>query len=108
MQRTAPGHPQALKLGRNILDSRVRRIYEDILSNIESLDEDVRLECNNIEVRAHLDDEMICLVVPYRELVHVKIGEGEVREIRIREDSEYAEAVDMILKRFLELAQSKM
>ncbi len=86
----------------------MRRIYEDILSNIVSLDEDVRLECNSLEVRVHLEEEMLCRIVPYRELVHVKIGEGEVWEIRIREEAGYAEAVDMILKRFVEMTQSRM
>jgi hypothetical protein len=42
--------------------------------------------------------------VPYRELVHIQVGDSPVWEARIRNERDYLEAVDMMLRAFVRMA----
>jgi hypothetical protein len=84
-----------------IANQRVREWYRRFLDAVCSVHDDVILRTTRAEVRVFWGDALLCRVVPYRELFHVQVGEGDVWEIRVRNEGGYLDTLDRVLERFL-------
>jgi hypothetical protein len=62
---------------------------------------DVSLSVGTVDIRAEAWGRQLCRIVPYRELIHVQVGEAPMWESRVRDEAAYLEAIDMILSTFL-------
>lgn len=65
------------------------------------LHEGITVQPSAVEVRLFLGSDLLCRVVPYRELLHVQIGDSPGWETRVRDEGGFLEAVDRLLHRFL-------
>jgi len=93
-------------LGDVIASANVRQLYHALLETLVSLHDGVALRHSAVDVRAEFRGRTFCRIVPYRELVHLQVGEAPVWEVRVRDEVEYLEAVDRILGVFTRLAAS--
>ena len=91
------------KLGDVIANVTVRGFFFELLGILQDLHEDVVVQHGPVDIRAEYLDKCICRIVPYRELVHLHIGESPVWEVRIRDEAGYLDAVDRILDVYLSL-----
>lgn len=103
-RETFPAPRPSAGLGEIISDASIRRRFDDLLGLLEGLHERVTVSIGNVDVRVEYDGKLLCRVVPYRELIHLQIGDSPTWEIRVGNDKGYAEAVDRILKTFLSMA----
>ena len=87
-----------------ITDQSVRSMYGSLVECLESLHGSVRVKESGIELRAEFENNLLCRVVPYRELLHIQVGKDPTWEVRVRDRSGYAGAVDRILREFLRLS----
>jgi hypothetical protein len=96
--------PRPHRLGDTISDATVRGFYHKLLEIVGTLHDDVTLHHTEVDVRAEYEGCPICRLVPYRELIHLQIGDAPAWEIRIRDEQGFLEAVDRVLEKFVELA----
>jgi hypothetical protein len=87
-----------------IVNASVRALFHELIEILSNLHGDVVRHCCPVDVRAEFDGRTICRIVPYRELIHLQIGDAPVWEVRIRDEAGYLEAVDRILVVFLSMA----
>jgi hypothetical protein len=90
--------------GETITNLAVRGYFYELLEILTNLGEDVEINESPVDIRVEYSGNTICRLVPYRELIHLHVGEGPVWEVRIRDEAGYLEAVDRILDVFLFLA----
>lgn len=95
-------HPSG-KLGDVISNVTVRGFFCELVDMLADLHEGVEVQHGPVDIRAEYAGKSICRIVPYRELVHLHIGESPVWEVRVREETGYLEAVDRILDVYLTL-----
>lgn len=80
----------------------IRGYFHELIDILSSLHEDVAVHLGPVDIRAEYANRTICRVVPYRELIHIHIGDAPVWEVRVRNEAGYLEAVDGILDVFLD------
>lgn len=84
----------------------MRQIYDRLLTGLRVLHHDVAVTENALEARAEYAGRSLCRLVPYREVIHVQIGESPQWESRIRDSAGFHSAMDRLVKTFLEMASS--
>lgn len=92
--------------GRIIVDRRLRKLHDDFLDAVRGLHEGVSVEHSRLETRVLFRGSLLCRVAAYPELFHVRIGEKNSWEIRVRDRAGCAETLDRVLARFLEIYAS--
>ena len=95
--------PPAPSLADIIVDRTLRQLYDRLIDALRGLHADVAVSESAVEARAEYDGRTLCRIVPYRELVHVQVGDPRVWEIRVRDTAGFHEVLDRILRTFLEL-----
>jgi len=75
-----------------------------MVDHLENLHGDVVVRKSELDLRAEFAGRTICRVVPYRELLHVQIGDTVVWETRVKTETGFMEAMGRILEAFLKLA----
>lgn len=90
-------------LSEAITDSRLQEIYLDCVAKVSSLHEEVTHSVTDLEVRFFFRGALLVRIVPYRELLHVHVGDNPGWEVRIREEEGYLETLDLILNQFLRI-----
>jgi hypothetical protein len=89
------------KLGDVIANATVRSYFYELIGILTDLHEKVEVQHGPVDIRAEYAGRCICRIVPYRELVHLRIGEAPVWEVRVRDEAAYLDAVDRILDVYL-------
>ncbi len=97
-----PGQPD--RLGDVIVDGAVRDYYREMIRHLENLHGDITIHRSEVDLRAEYAGRLICRMVPYRELLHIQIGESPVWETRVKNETGFMEAMGRILETFLKLA----
>lgn len=92
-------HPHGL--GDVINDQSVRALFEKMRRDLAQIHTDVSVVESEIDFRAEYGDEVICRVVPYRELLHVHVGANPTWEARIRSETAYADVMERVVGVFL-------
>lgn len=87
--------------GESIANLTVRGFFYELLEILSNLGEDVEIGTSPVDIRAELFGKTLCRVVPYRELIHLHVGDDPVWEIRVRNETGHLEAVDRILEVYL-------
>lgn len=87
-----------------ISNASVRGFYDQMMNHLDTLNEGVVVCQSDVDVRAEFDGRLICRIVPYRDLLHLQIGDSPTWEIRVRDEGGYMEAMGRILEIFLRLA----
>ena len=87
-----------------IADGAVRALYHRVLALVSGLHADVRVEESDVDVRVSFGGRPLCRVVPYRELVHVQIGNDFTWETRVRSDQGFRILADRLLREFVAAA----
>lgn len=99
--------PQAARLGDQISDGAVSKLFYRYLESVGGMHDDIAEKTSSVEIRLFFGDELVCRLVPYRELFHVQIGDGSVWETRVRNEAMFEDTLDHTLHRFLELRAAK-
>lgn len=81
-------------------------MYERLVGILRGLHTDVCVNETGVELRARVGDRTLCRVVPYRELLHIQIGDAPVWEVRVRDEAAFLDAVDRVLRAFTEVVAS--
>lgn len=89
-------------LGDVIANVAVRGFFHELLEILSNLHEDVAVRWSPVDIRAEFAARTICRIVPYRELIHIHVGDAPAWEVRVRDEVGYLEAVDRILDVFLD------
>jgi hypothetical protein len=92
------------RLSETVGDAAVRERFVQLVGDVMRLHQDVSVTLSGIDVRAEFSGRTLCRIVPYRELIHVQVGEDPVWETRMRSESGYAESVHRIVDEFLRAA----
>ena len=98
---------RAARLAGEIYDRQVRRLFGQFVETMLGLHEDIRSEGTDVELRILYREELLCRLVPYRELFHVQVGESPAWETRVRTPDAFADTVDRALQRFLNIHVSR-
>jgi hypothetical protein len=88
-------------LGDVIVNVGVRGFFCELIQILTDLHEEVEIHHGPVDIRAEYAGNCICRIVPYRELIHIQIGESPIWEVRVRNESAYLDAVDRILDVYL-------
>jgi hypothetical protein len=80
----------------------VKELFLRLAADLDRLHRDVAVRASDIDVRADVAGRPLCRLVPYRELIHVQVGDGPTWESRVREAGGYYQAVDMIAATLLQ------
>jgi hypothetical protein len=91
-------------LGDVIANATVRGFFFELMQILTDLNEDVEIQNGPVDIRAEYAGKRLCRVVPYRELIHLHIGESPVWEVRVRDQAAYLDAIDRILDVYLRIA----
>ncbi len=81
-----------------------REAWDRLLACVEGLGDDVRVRRGPMEVRAEVAERTLCRLVPYRELVHVLVGDSPAWETRVRTPDDVFDAADRIVTAYLRRA----
>jgi hypothetical protein len=81
----------------------VKALFLRLADDLNRLHGDVTVSVSDIDLRADAAGRPLCRLVPYRELIHVQVGDGPTWESRVRESGGYYQAVDMIVATLLQL-----
>lgn len=81
-------------------------MYERLVAILGGLHTDVSVGETGVELRARVGERTLCRVVPYRELLHVQVGDAPVWEVRVRDEAAFLDAVDRILRAFVGIVAS--
>lgn len=82
-------------------DPAVRELCRRLIDELECLHSAVSMTAGAVDVRVDAWGRQLCRIVPYRELIHVQVGDERTWETRVRDEDSYVEALDMILSAFL-------
>lgn len=102
-----PADSPCAMLSEAITDSRVRELYLDCIANVSGLHEEVTHAVTGLEVRFFFRDALLARIVPYRELLHIQVGNASGWEIRVREEQGYLETLDLIIHQFLHIFSNR-
>lgn len=92
------------RLAETITDPPARERFLRLVGEVMRLHQDVAVVVSGIDVRAEFAGGTLCRIVPYRELVHVQVGEDPMWETRMRTDLGYTESIHRIVDVFLRAA----
>jgi hypothetical protein len=90
-------------LAERIGEERLRGLYTRMLDALGSFSGSLDAEVSAVEARFLYRGRFLCRIVPYREIIHIQIGDSPTWETRIRDDSGWAQALDRLFERFLEI-----
>jgi len=93
-------------LGDVIANVTVRGFFCELIEILTELHERVEIQHGPVDIRAEYDGNCICRIVPYRELIHLHIGDSPVWEVRVRDEAAYLDAVDRILDVYLSIVSA--
>jgi hypothetical protein len=99
--------PRASMLSEGISDGKLRDIYIELIQRLISLHEEIKLSCSDLEVRISFRGALIARVVPYRELLHIRVGDAPGWEVRVREEQGYLETLDLAIHQFLRVVSTQ-
>jgi hypothetical protein len=92
---------RSVGFGDVIANVSVRGFFHELIDILSNLHEDVEVSRSPVDIRAEYGGRSICRVVPYRELIHLHVGDSPAWETRIRDEAGYLDAVDRILDVYL-------
>lgn len=103
-----PSHvpPAVRALADTIADAGARERFVRLVTEVGRLHPGVDVTVTGVDVRAEFNGGTLCRIVPYRELIHVQVGEDPMWETRVRTDAGYLAALDRIVDAFLRAAAS--
>ena len=90
--------PPTSSLAEVVANPALARLVDDLRVALARLHGDVRLVETSMELRAEFHGVAICRVVPYRELLHIQVGEDPMWETRLRKASEFPQVMDRIVR----------
>jgi hypothetical protein len=93
--------------GESITNVTVRGFFHELLEILANLGESVEVIAGPVDIRAEVSGTTICRLVPYRELIHIHVGEEPVWEVRVRNETGYLDAIDSILDVYLEVTAAR-
>jgi len=76
-------------------------MYDRLVLFLHGLHTDGRVRESGVELRAELGGRLLCRVVPYRELLHIQVGDAPTWEVRVRDEAGFLDAIDRILAVFV-------
>jgi hypothetical protein len=79
----------------------LRGYFHELIDLLSNLNDELEVRRSHVDIRAEYRGQTVCRIVPYRELIHLHIGETPVWEVRIRDEAGYLDAVDRILNVYL-------
>jgi hypothetical protein len=84
----------------------VRDACARLVEDIASLHGEITIAGTGVDIQAEFRGRLLCRLVPYRELLHVQVGEGPTWEARLRDESDYLSATDAIVRTFRRMAST--
>lgn len=84
--------------------AHVRESCARLVETVASLHRDVAVSGTGVDVRAEFRGRLLCRLVPYRELLHVQVGDDPTWETRVRTEGDYLEAIDVLVRTFRRMA----
>jgi hypothetical protein len=90
-------------LGDVIANVTVRGFFCELVEILADLHERVEIQHGPVDIRAEYAGNCICRIVPYRELIHIQVGEAPAWEVRVRDEAAYLDAIDRILDTYLSI-----
>lgn len=106
MQDQPAEFSRALRLGDEIASAPVRQLYKRYVRLVSGMHDEIEARASAVEVRLFFRSELVCRLVPYRELFHVQVGDGQAWETRVRSEESFLDTMDRTLQRFLALRTS--
>lgn len=85
-----------------IANVTVRGYFNELIEIVSSLHDEVVVNFGQVDIRAEFGTRTICRIVPYRELIHIHVGDSPAWEVRVRDEAGFLAAVDRILDVFLD------
>lgn len=79
----------------------LRILVGELCALLPRLHSEVRIRETPSELFVEFRELPLCRVVPYRELIHVQVGQDPVWETRVRSSREWPEVMDRIVRTFL-------
>lgn len=76
-------------------------LIDELCTLMPRLHSEVRVQETPYELSIQFRDVSLCRVVPYRELLHVQVGQDPVWETRLRSAREWPEVMERIVRAFL-------
>jgi hypothetical protein len=76
-------------------------MYDRLVRFLHELHTDGCVSESGVELRAEMAGRLLCRVVPYRELLHIQVGDAPTWEVRVRDEAGFLDAVDRILNTFV-------
>jgi hypothetical protein len=93
--------PPHSSLAEVVANPALARLVDDLRVALARLHSDVRVMETSMELRAEFHGVAICRVVPYRELLHIQVGEDPMWEARVRKANEFPQVMDRVVRAFL-------
>jgi hypothetical protein len=81
----------------------VGRLVDVLRTALGRLHGDVHVVESSLELRAEFRGANICRVVPYRDVLHIQVGQDPLWETRLRNTAEFPEVMDRIVRAFLRI-----
>jgi hypothetical protein len=103
MQHALTGVPQVSNLVERLSSGYLKSLFSELILHLSALNDEVEVRSCDIEVRIELSNNLICRIVPYRELLHIQVGDCPGWEVRIRDEQGYFEALDMCISQYLKM-----
>jgi hypothetical protein len=93
--------PPRSGLSERVADRELGRQVDELRVLLPRLHSGVTVCETPYELLVQFREKSLCRVVPYRELLHVQVGQDPVWETRIRSAREWPEVMDRIVRVFL-------
>lgn len=93
--------PPLSSLDNVVANQALARLVPDLRVALARLHSEVRVVETSMELRAEFHGVVICRVVPYRELLHIQVGQDPMWEARVRKANEFPQVMDRIVRAFL-------
>ncbi|UCH84138.1 MAG: hypothetical protein JSW50_00160 [Candidatus Latescibacterota bacterium] len=106
MDRQHVESPPKIDPGNAIANQRVKVLYDNFLDAVCGIHEEVNLSTTRVELRILFRNALLCRVVPYRDIIHVQVGDKNPWEIRIRNEESCVDTLDRVLARFFDIYSS--
>jgi hypothetical protein len=84
-----------------VADPALARRLDELRAALARLHREVRVTETSMDLQAEFRGVPLCRVVPYRELLHVHVGESPEWETRVRHASEFPPVMDHVVRAFL-------
>jgi hypothetical protein len=84
-----------------IADTSVQRLFSQLMTDVRGLHSQIRISESEMDVRVEFNGCFLCRMVPYRELVHIQLGEPVTWEVRVRDATGFLSVTDRIAREFI-------